>query len=765
MKTHVLKPLVIAIALNASAATVAADGFAIEEIVVTATKRAESIQDVAISVSAFSGDFLEQSGVEDLKDLGSIAPNLNVVKSSQAGSQNIGIRGVTTAGNNAMDPSVAVYIDGAYMPRPGAVLGNLKDIEVAEVLRGPQGTLFGRNASMGALNIRTKAPVLGEDSLKLDAGVGDYGAFDSTWIANKSLGDQLAARVVAGYASEDGYGENLYDGSDQVGASQAESLKASFLYDASANLSILLRTDYQELGGGEAVNEVLPESITAAAVANINARTGGLALPDISGLDHKINQVHEDDMTDRQWGAVLDITWDDAFAGHSLRSITTYRDWQNDTSEFSVFRLPLEDLQRVTNFYSESVSQEIQLISPTGENFDYVAGLYYFQEDYAIDQTTNLGGDFCPVLANIAGAAGICSAFAQSNATPMEFRQDADSLAAFFQGTVHVSDQLDLTAGVRYSEDEKEGSLVVASNNPVASAFFAAPENHDDLAFSDSQVTWLLNTKYHWSNDVMGFATVSTGYKSGGLNSVATAGGLSGDQRLFDSEEVSSVELGIKSTLLDGRMIANVTLYRTDIEGFQDRSFDNLSFVISNAGELRQQGLELDMQYRPVEELSITVGYAYLDSEFLSFDNASQLPGVAGSQNLSGVENRNSPKHQLNLTSQWTQPWGSSGMEWFVRGEVMWTDDANVGGTTNNNPQTVQDAYARGNLRVGLTAEDQRWSLTAFVENVTDEQYCAGMYDQPAGGLLGVIDNGSTMIRCLQGDPRTLGIRGSYYFE
>lgn len=766
MMSTTQKPLAKGIALTLSllAANTLASDFTIEEIVVTATKRAESIQDVPISVSAFSGEFLEKSGLESLQDLGNIAPNLTISKSSQSVNQRIAVRGVGSVGNNAIDPSVAVYVDGVYMPRPGAVLGSLKDIEVAEVLRGPQGTLFGRNASMGALNIRTKNPNMGETSLKVDAGIGDFGAYDTTLIANTPLTDKLATRIVANYSSLDGYGENLYDGSDDIGSNRNKSLKTSFLYEPNESLTALLRLDYQEINGEGGIIEVHPDSVTTSRAANINARTGGNA-PDLTGgLDHEINQKHDDQLSDRQWGATLDVSWDDVFNGHTLRSITSHRDWNNTTSEYSVLRLALDDVDRASDYGSKAFSQEIQLISPESDSFDYVAGLYYFQEDYDIDQDIHLGEDFCPVIAGIIGQTAACNAGDKADAIQSSYAQEASSWAAFFQGTYHVNEKMDVTAGIRYSDDSKKADFIAVSNNAIASLLFAAPENHK-LKFDDDQITWFANGKYFITDDTMLFATVSTGYKSGGFNSQASKDALSNSQRIFDSEEVTNYELGIKSTLLDGRLIANATLYRTDIENFQDRSFQDLNFVVTNAGELRQQGLEMDIKYMPREELFISLGYAYLDSEFLSFDQASNLPGVSGTQDLEGEPNHYSSEHQVNLTSQWEDSLGDTGMSWFVRGEVSWTDDMNIGATTNNNPQTVQDDYALTNIRVGLNSEDDRWSVSAFMENVTNEEYCTSMFDQPAGSLLGTISDEGTLIRCVMGAPRTVGLRGSYYFD
>ncbi len=421
-------------------------------------------------------------------------------------------------------------------------------------------------------------------------------------------------------------------------------------------------------------------------------------------------------------------------------------------------------MDRATDYGSKAFSQEIQLISPESDSFDYVAGLYYFQEDYDIDQKIHLGEDFCPVIAGIIGQTATCNAFNQTDALLSTYTQDATSWAAFFQGTYHVNEQWDITAGLRYSDDNKKADFISISNNPIASLLFAAPENHK-LKFADDQVTWFANSKYFINEETMLFTTVSTGYKSGGFNSQASKDALSNSQRIFDSEEVTNYELGIKSTLLDGRLIANATLYRTDIENFQDRSFQDLNFVVTNAGELRQQGLEMDIKYLPREELFISLGYAYLDSEFLSFDQASNLPGASGTQDLEGEPNHYSAEHQVNLTSQWEDSLGDTGMNWFIRGEVSWTDDMNIGATTNNNSQTVQEAYALTNIRVGLNAEDERWSVSAFMENVTDEEYCTSMFDQPGGSLLGTISDNGTLIRCVMGAPRTVGLRGSYYFD
>lgn len=743
----------------------------IEVIAVMATKRSQSIQEVPISVMAFDGDEIVKSGIEEVEDLGTFTPNLSVSKSSMQVSHTIGIRGVGTSSNAALEPSVATYIDGIYIPRPGALLGTLSDIEMVEVLRGPQGTLFGRNASMGAISIRTKSPELDSQFINLSLGAGNYGAIDTSITANTGLTDELAARVNLNYSSDDGFGENLYDGNQNVGEKDSKLARISFLYEPTADFNALLRVDYQQMNGSGLPVEVDPRSASPERLGVLSYLN---VLPDLSGLDHSINQIHNDIMTSDQSGALLELNWDNVFGDYSIKSTTSYRDWDNQTLEDGVLRLPLDLLSRRSDYTSSAVSQEFQLISPVDEFYDFVAGVYFYQEDYTIDQTFNLGPAFCPVAVSAAlsgapaaviqGTVSACSSMPQVNATPADFDQTTKSLAAYYQGTWHVNSQFDITAGIRYTSDDKEATMVVSPNNLVAGSFVAGAEDHQ-LDFSDSQVTWLLNSKYQINDDLMVFGTLSTGFKSGGFNSVMATNGLTADQRTIDSEEVNNYELGVKSTLLDGMMTANATLFRTDIDNYQDRSFKGLSFITSNVGELRQQGLELETNIYLSDELTMRASYAYLDSAFLDYQDATNLPGILGTQDLTGTPNNRSPKNQVSVFAEYADTLSNTNLGWYARIESNWIDDSNIGSTTNNNPQDIQEAYALTNMRLGLTDENEKWNVQLYIENVADKAYCLNTFNQPFGAQFGTVSNGGTLVRCVMGTPRTFGLRASYHFE
>lgn len=812
------KPLVSAILVCGMSVGAWAQGEAqpvLEEVVVTARKRAESIQDVPISISAFSGNFLKESSVNDLQQLATYSPNFYMSKSSQVANQRIIIRGVGSAGNNAIEPSVAVFIDGVYYPRPSSVVGNLQDIEQVEVLKGPQGTLFGRNASMGALNITTRKPT--EDFYaEVSGSYGNYDATKLSGVINGGLADSVAGRLAVSYFDRDGYGKNTLDGKD-VGEWEDQNIRGALRFDVTDRLDVTLTADWHKVDNGGPVVEVLPNTVIPRYIATIQAALspdipvppllGGSPqpgpLPEIGHpYDFRVNQVHNDTAEDEQWGLSADVNW--RFAdGYNFRSITAYRKWENDTFEDAI-RLPLDLFRRVTRYETETFSQEFQVLSPTEEMIEWVAGLYYYQEDYTLDQDFDFGPSFCvpgvrnlvylqtlqtqlaggapPATANAiaqataAGAAGLCSAGPQVDAVDGHFNQDVKSYAAFAQSTWHITDRLDVTGGVRYSRDDKEGEYSNLINNIAAGPAILnlrAAET-TPLDFDDDQFTWLLNVSYDITEDLMVFATYATGYKAGGFNAESTKIVL-GPLRTFDSEEVDNIEVGVKTSWWDGRVNANLTAYRTDIDEFQDRQFNGLDFIVKNAGELRQQGAELDVTARPVDQLLLQFAAAYLDSEFLSFDEASPLPGFASnlnpqpqaSQNLKGKPNSFSPKWRASLVAQWTGQIPDAGMEWFIRGEYNWTDDQNVNAQTDNNPQTIQDDYGLLNARLGLRSAEETWEVAAWARNIEDKGYCQTIFYQPLGTELSLVDpvTGGGMARCVLGEPRTYGIDLTYRFK
>lgn len=790
-------------------------GAQIEEIVVTAQKRAENIQDVPISISAYSGDFLDDAGIDTLQDLGPYAPNLSLSQSSQVANQRIIMRGVGSVGDSAIEPSVAVFIDGVYYPRPSAVVGTMTDLEQIEVLRGPQGTLFGRNASMGALNIRTAAPTE-ELEGQLRASYGAYESIRTSGAISNSLSEQTSGRLAFHYSDRDGYGENTFEGpgnDDDFGDWEDMGVRGKLNFVPSDVLDITMAADYARVENQSGIIEVLSDTVipsylgTLSFVLNPAGPVPGGPVPETTEtFDYTVNQDHQDTAEDEQWGGKLDITW--SVEDHDIRSITAYRDWQNNTFE-SALRLPADLLNRITAYETKTLSQELQLLSPTGEYLEYVLGLYYYDEQYDIDQQFDLGPDFCAAVRNLvtagataqalgagappavaqatgAGAGnaalGQCNAGPQSAAIDSIFQQELTSLAAFGQLTLNVSDQLRVTGGLRWTNDDKSGSytqlvantilLPPSSLNPLA-INLRTVDSAPDLEFDDSKLTWLINASYDINDNVMVFATASTGFKSGGFNA---DGANIVIPRVFDSETVDNYELGAKTVLLDNTLVANVTFFLSEISNFQDRQFDGVNFLVQNVGQLTQNGMEIDLQAQPSENFSAVAGISYLDSKFDSFPNATALPAVVAAaqaagvtpppQDLTGERNHFSPEWQISLSGEWRDDFGATGWGWFLRGEYQYVDDQNVGAETNQNPQSIQTGYSLVNGRLGLTGRDGQWELSVFGRNLTDEGYCQTIFNQPISTTLGLVDPVTLggMQRCVLGAPRTYGLEGVYRF-
>jgi outer membrane receptor protein involved in Fe transport len=869
----------------------------IEEILVTAQKRPEDIQDVPISITTFNGEFMEDSNLHTLQDLSLFTPNLTLSHSSQVANNRIIMRGVGSVGDAAIEPSVAVFIDGVYYPRAGSVVGSLTDLEMVEVLRGPQGTLFGRNASMGMLNIRTAMPTEEmEGNLRVS-----YGDFDQMRVSGAISGGLLentSGRLSFSYSDRDGYGENTFttgQSADDVGEWRDLSLRGKLFITPTENLDITLTADYSSVDNGGGTIEVKTDSLlptylpTLSTILNPPLPTtpsptytfspGGPTPDGADTFDYTINQDHRDLADDRQMGFSAEINLN--VGEHTVRSITSIRDWENDTFE-SALRLPADLLNRRTGYDTQTISQEFQILSPTGGRFEYVAGAYYYDEDYSIDQNFNLGADFCsPAIGNMVGAGAIrtgsasvvavaagitptivsltgmpaasagtlaqtivggilrglitspaqlvslgipsaaaptllatipaaaaalttaqkaaaangianaavtdCKTGAQPKAIDGDFSQGMQSFALFGQVTYHVNDRLRLTGGLRWTDDEKDGSFTQTLNNlildaPAGSTFstigkaysvnLRINESFPSLLFEDNELTWMGNISYYLTDEIMAFGTYSTGYKSGGFNSDGANRAI---PRTFLSETVDNYELGVKSTLFDDRMVANMTLFRTDIDDFQDRQFDGVSFIVQNAGELRQQGFELDIQARPLPQLYSVFGLSWLDSEFLSFPNATALPYIiattaAGSippgQDLGGRRNHFSPEWHVSLMAEWSDAIPNFTWSWFTRGEFSHISEQNIGAETNQNAQSLQEGYSLLGFHAGVRSQDEKWEIAFSLKNATDEGYCQTIFNQPIGTTLGLVDPVTLggMQRCVLGTPRTWGVEVGYSF-
>ncbi len=748
------------------------------EIVVTAQKRAENVQDVPVSIVAFTGETLQKTNVVTVQDLGKIATNFSAVRGSSAAGLRLNIRGIGAFGNSAIEPSVGVYLDGVYIPRAGSILGSFLDIEGAEVLRGPQGTLFGRNSSAGALSLHSALPKK-EFSGRITAEVGNGGRYKAEGYLNVPLGENVAFRVAGLGQKFRGYFLNALDGRTYGGSDDyagRASLKAKF-----GNFEWTLRADYSKSDGdGFANYDFDSSSVNAAQLAALQTRLGGL-LPDTNLNDRVFNQSVEANFKDRHWGLSSDLSLD--VGGSTLRLINSYRDWQSDQIDGDVTFLPVPILSREGNFGSKSQNHELQFISPEkqwlGGALDLVAGLYYYRESYRVDEQLNQRAQFCNVLTPAGGVRNACnanlSATGGRNATDQDVFQTTKSFAAYGQANFHIAEPLTLVLGGRWTQDEKSGRYSQVITNPFVGGL-RAPEVLTFPDLSEDRFTYRIGLNFKPSEDVLIFGSYSTGFKSGGYNSGGGSpslstfdalGNLISTRRVFGRESVKNYELGVKSSWLDGSLTANVTLYRLDINGYQDRSFNGVSFDLRNAGALRQQGVEFDAVLRPSRNFSVTTSVAYLDSAFIDFKNGTGLPGLGGVQDLTGKPATFSPEWSGNLGVDWTGNIGGSGLSWALNSNLSFVSDQYNGAITDANPQSIQDGYAVLGARATLNGRDDRWSLSVFGSNLTNTQYSNLSIIQVLDGPLGLRNGvfpGSSGTRRVHANPRTYGASVTFRF-
>ncbi|ARN73443.1 TonB-dependent receptor [Oceanicoccus sagamiensis] len=618
----------------------------VEEIIVTANRRQEMLQDVPMSIAAFNENFFKDAGITDFKDLENYAASLKIVSQSSSRDTSIRIRGIGSTGTNAgIDPSVGVFIDGIYQGRAGMSLGDFMDIERVEVLRGPQGTLYGKNTAAGAISVISKAPV-GEFEGAAEVVVGNYDALETRGMINIPFDDNGSAMRVSAYKVErDGFDDNIAPGADQQELNDADKwgIKARALLetddlgsftlsvDKSKDDSVCCAPDVIGYEGTSGLN--LPFSSLAAAT--------GEPLPAVDEFDRKLyadapytNNVEVEGIA-LEWVKDLDndfiLTWINAYR--------TYDSYSEFDSDFSAYNGGIG----ATEVDHEQQSSEFRIASPEGETVDYQVGVYYYYSDMETIGTISMLGD-TEAAAQITNSPLIGyfnwpdlgyppsfiypSAFLPNNSffdangevTNIDTNtHETTNYAAFGQATWNITDELSTTLGLRYTYErkEREGSQITTPVPPRDAPPFG-PDIFVDESRSKENVSPTITVRYFTDDRVMYYGSISRGFKSGGFNQQRTASGVEGE---FDDETSTNYELGWKGTFLDGGLQFNGSLYYVDYEDFQSQTFDGTSINVRNAGNLTSYGLEMELQYVPTVNLSLGGSLGYNKAEYDEFDD------------------------------------------------------------------------------------------------------------------------------------------------
>ncbi|WP_016772226.1 TonB-dependent receptor [Pseudomonas sp. R62] len=741
------------------AGTAAASGSQLETVTVTTRRREESSQDVPTPMSVVSGQNLETQRVYRIQDLQQLVPSVNVAY-MHARQSSVSIRGL---GNNpasdGLEGSVGLYIDNVYLGRPGMAVFDLMDIEQLEVLRGPQGTLFGKNTTAGVINISTRAPSFTPER-SIETSVGEDGYFQTKGTISGPLNDQLAGRFSAYRTRSDGDIKNEYDGHDLNGGSR-EGFRAQLLFKPNEDFNLRWIGDYNEEDSSAGTRVLYNTGPTINGVNLYESRASAAGATLVNGRHRKVNLDNDQHVTVHQGGTSVEANWT-LPSDFTLTSVSSYRFWNFTPRNDDGLNVPASYNAGVS-VEDKQYSQEFRLASPKGEFFDYVVGAYYFGSDldnksfsYYGPQADIWNGTPAGSLANVTSVGN--------------GHIQTDSFALFAQGTWHLSERLDFTAGVRGTYEEKNAS--VGRNAPVGGVAVAGAAanarrgragvyDSGDLNQYSSSPSGLLNLSYRITDDVLGYATLSHGEKSGGVNlAVGSAPTAGADSLLIGTERANNAELGFKSTLWDRRLQLNANVFWTQVNAYQTNAYDAANRVqyLTNAGSVRSRGIEFESTVVPLRGLTLNFNGSYNDVSYLSYKDApcppevSQAPGPPASCDLSG--------HQVVGASKWIgnangeYKWNlANGFEPYVTGSYAFRSKAV--GTVEDSDYGQIPSYAVVNLSTGLRGDfnQGQWDVSLWLKNAFDKTYYTTLWTGGNGGYEGLL-----------GTPRTLGVTGRYDF-
>jgi iron complex outermembrane receptor protein len=741
MRAHHLSTaaLVAILADPASAQDAAPAPQGVEEIIVTAERREANLQDVPIAVTALTQETLEAQGVRGVIDIAASAPNLTATTGPQGSADaNFFVRGVGQFDFIATnDPGVGVYVDGVYLGRTVGALLDAGDVGRVEVLRGPQGTLFGRNTLGGAVSVTSVAPELGELGARGRIAVGSRDRFDADAGVNLPLGETAALRVYGFTRYQDGFAINAISDA-RFGAIERAGGKVQLLWKPTEALSITVMGDYVDDSSNPAPSVLMAIApfpfFPAGAAAQVQDRSR-FYRNFASNLPFSENEI---------WGVSGTIAYD--FGGVTLKSISAYRSLDAlstsdpDGTTFRIYdqRSPTEQTQ---------FSQELQL---TGDSFDnrlnWVAGVYFFREE--VEQTLFLC--FAPItpLSVYTGFFNACNTWNQGN------DQETRSFAVFGQGRVALSDQLSVTLGGRWTREKKE----IVSNQAfdfrpagfspapgVVVPGFLAPivSNLEDSA-KFSRFTPKVGAEWKPNDDVLVFASWARGFRSGGFNGRLIAPNT--QVPTYDPDTTDAFELGLKSDLMDRRLRLNLTAFHTSYKDIQQTISDPaIQFRVANAGEARIFGVEAEAALVPVDGLRLDAALGYSSSEFRD------VPASVGPINGNALPF--SPKWTVYLAGEYRVDFGrfaaTPRIDWRYQSRTFFTAFNNQYGVPDDGLQEQQAGYGLLSARLTFADADDRFSVAVFGQNLTDEEYYT--FGQNALGVQGVSYN-------YLGRPREWGV-------
>lgn len=750
----------------------------LEEVVVTATKRASNLQDVPISVGVVTAEFIEDFDIKDISDIQNFVPGLQVQQTF--GSWAVRIRGLGSGITNlAFDSSVPIYIDDVYCGRGKCMESAFLDVERVEVARGPQGALFGKSTIAGAISSISARPT---DEFEAEVRLGtelEYGGYSASGYISGPLSENVRARLAIKTSDLDGYTDNIATG-DEDGDQEVNAFRLGLEWDATDNTSFYLKFETGESNTEGRNNQLVRPGLMSLSTTDPNAEYRADDVRSVSTGEIK------EDFYDYEWNS-LTLKMDTEIGGHSVMAVAGY--WEYENSWFlDVDGHPEAILNTALEDEYDQTTLELRLLSPAGQTIEYIAGIWYQESDLTTRQLSPFHPLFWQAAIGIPVAVGrnipgLGPAFTSGSGMDRNFSRDSDAYSIYGQVTWNVNERLRVIADVRYTDEEQDAvGFAFPLRFPTGNTFEAqrvlqaGPGHTAEYIFrqnrSDDSVDPSIKVQYELNDQTMTYVSYAEGSKAGGMK--ANDGNL-GNQMLqraadtaylqqfagvsavdadvlrgglilqtgngifdFEDEEAESWEIGLKTTLAGGSVNLNAALFTTEFTNLQTSNYDGTQFIIGNAGSATVDGLEVEVSWQASANLRLHSSISVIDAGYDDFagaqcvEDASGAPANADCDPATGTENQKgerlerSPEMEFNLSALWESELTDT-LLLKASASVYHSDDYFVQPTQAEYSQ--QDSFTKYDARVAVSAVDGGWELALTGRNLSDEMVIQHAYN------------------------------------
>ena len=712
-----------------------ADEPTLETIVVTAQKRAQSIQDVPLSISALSSSQLSQAGVNDINDASRLMPSLEVQTANGPGTVSYRVRRVGSPGNiPAFEPGVGLFVDGAFRNRAFFGSGELLDLDRIELLNGPQSTLYGKNTTAGVISLFSRAP--GDTArLTTEASFGELdpgphptaGGLKASY--STPLGDGWGASLSGGWSGQDYLLSSGFSGGPGQNSSSRYAGRAQLAHQGDNSVVRLIVEQIGQNGrdGSPTATTFVPGA-PSTTLHNLLVARGFSA--SCTGADPRdYGNCLYSPLVANLSATDATLLWDYHFANElTLSSVTSWDHYRYAMRQDDAVQLGAPIIGYYDAQSAHSIQQELRLASPGHQQLDWLAGAFYYHNDMlrgGSDQPTFYSESLAPaafwkpIVQQLVGVPLVMATAGQESF--VDSTLTTDYIGVFGQTVWNPTSRLHLNTGLRWQNEKKRATIDQYQNDPtptLMTVLINSTVPATDLSRSASKVTWSVTPQLDLTRDTMLYATAARGFKSGGYNT--GFGRLPAAQRQFGDETVNDYELGVKSTLLNRRLQLHAAVFDTTYDNYQDAAFIGAQFTVGNAQKATDRGVDLGLAARVTETFSANLDVSYANFKYATYTDGVCYPGrvpdgsVPGTCNLSGQHPINAPPTKLTLGLEQRNPVSFGDL--FARLDTDWTARYNT--SFSADPRLTQDPYTWMRLRLG--ADIGRTQVTLWADNLLD---------------------------------------------